>query len=42
MAGILPGLLLATLYSVYIMIVSRIDKSVVPEENVKGTSKNTF
>ena len=37
MAGILPGLLLATLYSVYIMIVSRIDKSVVPEENVKYT-----
>ena len=37
MAGILSGLLLATLYSVYIMIVSRIDKSVVPEENVKYT-----
>ena len=37
MAGILPGLLLATLYSVYIMIVSRIDKSVVPEEDVKYT-----
>ena len=37
MAGILPGLLLATLYSVYIMIVSRIYKSVVPEENVKYT-----
>ncbi|WP_428024718.1 TRAP transporter large permease [Arcobacter sp.] len=30
MAGILPGLLLATLYSFYIMIVSKIDKSVVP------------
>jgi tripartite ATP-independent transporter DctM subunit len=37
MAGILPGLLLATLYSVYIMIVSRIDRSVVPEEEVKYT-----
>jgi C4-dicarboxylate transporter, DctM subunit len=35
MAGILPGLLLATLYSFYIMIVSSIDKSVVPEEDVK-------
>lgn len=35
MAGILPGLLLATLYSVYIMIVSRIDKSVVPSDEVK-------
>ncbi|WP_428025802.1 TRAP transporter large permease [Arcobacter sp.] len=30
MAGILPGLLLATLYSFYIMIVSKIDKSIVP------------
>jgi tripartite ATP-independent transporter DctM subunit len=37
MAGILPGLLLATLYSFYIMIVSSIDKSVVPEEDVKYT-----
>ena len=32
MAGILPGLMLATLYSVYIMIVSKLDKSVVPEQ----------
>ncbi|MGB5920313.1 MULTISPECIES: TRAP transporter large permease [unclassified Arcobacter] len=30
MAGILPGLLLATLYSVYIMIAASVDKSVVP------------
>ena len=37
MAGILPGLLLATLYSFYIMIISSIDKSVVPEEDVKYT-----
>lgn len=29
-AGILPGLLLATSYSIYIMIISTIDKSVVP------------
>lgn len=41
MAGILPGLLLATLYSFYIMIVSSIDKSVVPEEEVKYT-KNDY
>ncbi|QKF67655.1 TRAP transporter, large permease subunit [Arcobacter venerupis] len=32
MAGILPGLMLATLYSFYIMIVSKIDKSVVPTD----------
>jgi C4-dicarboxylate transporter, DctM subunit len=32
MAGILPGLMLATLYSVYIMIVSKLDKSVVPQQ----------
>ena len=37
MAGILPGLLLATLYSVYIMIVSSIDKTVVPEKENKHT-----
>jgi len=37
MAGLLPGLLLATLYSVYIMIVSRIDKTVVPIEEEKYT-----
>ena len=35
MAGILPGLLLATLYSVYIMIVSRLDKTVVPKNEDK-------
>ncbi|MBP7770125.1 MAG: TRAP transporter large permease subunit [Aliarcobacter sp.] len=35
MAGIIPGLLLATLYSVYIMIVSKLDKSVVPQEEDK-------
>jgi C4-dicarboxylate transporter, DctM subunit len=37
MAGILPGLLLATLYSVYIMIVAKIDKSVEPQEEEKYT-----
>ncbi len=31
-SGILPGLLLATLYSFYIMIVAKIDPSVVPKE----------
>jgi tripartite ATP-independent transporter DctM subunit len=35
MAGILPGLMLATLYSVYIMIVSKLDKSVVPQQEEK-------
>ncbi|WP_294962244.1 TRAP transporter large permease subunit [Sulfurimonas sp.] len=30
-AGILPGLLLATMYSIYIMIVAKIDPSVEPE-----------
>lgn len=40
MAGILPGLLLATLYSVYIMVVSKIDKSVVPIEEEKYSSKD--
>jgi C4-dicarboxylate transporter, DctM subunit len=35
MAGILPGLLLATLYSVYIMIVAKIDGSVVPPNEEK-------
>lgn len=35
MAGIIPGLLLATLYSVYIMIVSKLDKSVVPQAEDK-------
>lgn len=36
-AGILPGLLLATLYSVYIMIVSKMDKTVEPEIEEKFT-----
>lgn len=40
MAGILPGLLLATLYSVYIMIVSKIDDSVVPNAEEKYCSKD--
>lgn len=40
MAGILPGLLLATLYSVYIMIVAKMDKSVVPIEEEKYSSKD--
>lgn len=40
MAGILPGLLLATLYSVYIMVVSKMDKSVVPQEEEKYSSKD--
>lgn len=35
MAGILPGLLLATLYSVYIMIASKVDSSVVPQNEDK-------
>jgi tripartite ATP-independent transporter DctM subunit len=35
MAGILPGLLLATLYSVYIMIAASVDKSVVPSNKDK-------
>jgi C4-dicarboxylate transporter, DctM subunit len=38
-AGILPGLLLATLYSVYIMIVSKIDDSIEPKEKEKFTLK---
>ena len=40
MAGILPGLLLATLYSVYIMVVAKMDKSVVPIEEEKYSSKD--
>uniref|UniRef100_UPI00404745B8 TRAP transporter large permease n=1 Tax=Aliarcobacter sp. TaxID=2321116 RepID=UPI00404745B8 len=40
MAGILPGLLLATLYSVYIMAVAKIDKSVVPIEEEKYELKD--
>lgn len=40
MAGILPGLMLATLYSFYIMIVSKIDKSVVPTDENKYVLKD--
>jgi len=36
-AGILPGVLLATLYSVYIMVVSKMDKTVEPEIEEKFT-----
>ena len=36
-AGILPGLLLATLYSVYIMVVSKIDKTTEPQIEEKYT-----
>ncbi len=32
MAGVLPGLLLATLYSAYIMIAAKVDSSVVPQD----------
>ncbi|MBS9782878.1 MAG: TRAP transporter large permease, partial [Arcobacter sp.] len=39
-AGILPGLLLATLYSVYIMVVSKLDKSVVPKTHTKVVFKD--
>ena len=38
-AGILPGLLLATVYSVYIMIVTSLDKSTVPPQAEKFTFK---
>jgi len=37
-AGVFPGLLLATAYSVYIMIVSYFDKSTVPAEEEKFTN----
>ncbi|MGB1227252.1 MAG: TRAP transporter large permease [Poseidonibacter sp.] len=40
MAGILPGLLLATLYSIYIMIVTKVDSSTQPEIEVKYTIKD--
>jgi tripartite ATP-independent transporter DctM subunit len=40
MAGILPGLLLATLYSVYIMIAASVDKSVVPVNKDKYSLKD--
>jgi len=38
MAGILPGLLLATAYSIYIMIVSYFDKTTVPEKEENFTN----
>jgi len=37
-AGILPGLLLATAYSIYIMIVSYFDKTTVPSKEEKFTN----
>ncbi len=37
MAGILPGLLLASLFSFYIMIVAKMDSSAVPEQEQKFT-----
>ncbi len=40
MAGILPGLLLATLYSFYIMIVAKINPSVEPEIQEEYTLKD--
>ncbi len=39
-AGIFPGLLLATSYSVYIMIVSYLDKTTVPAEEEHFTNKD--
>jgi len=39
-AGIAPGLLLATLYSFYIMIVSKLDPSVVPQDEETFTLKD--
>jgi len=41
MAGVLPGLLLASLYSVYIMIASKVDSSVVPS-NKERYNANDF
>lgn len=41
-AGIIPGLLLATLYSFYIMAVAKIDKSVEPEIKETFTLKQKF
>ncbi|QKF81586.1 TRAP transporter large permease [Halarcobacter ebronensis] len=38
-AGIIPGLLLATLYSVYIMIISKIDKTAEPKVKESFTLK---
>jgi len=37
-AGVLPGLLLATAYSIYIMVVSSYDKSTVPQVDEKFTN----
>ncbi len=39
-AGILPGVLLATLYSAYIMIASKIDSSCVPKTQDKYTASD--
>ena len=39
-AGIFPGLLLASAYSVYIMIVSSLDESTVPKEEERFTNKD--
>ena len=41
MAGVLPGLLLASLYSVYIMIASKVDSNVVPS-NKERYNANDF
>ena len=38
-AGVVPGFLLATSYSLYIMFVAKIDKSIVPKENEKFSNK---
>jgi len=38
-AGIIPGLLLATFYSIYIMVISKIDKTIEPEVKEKFTLK---
>lgn len=40
--GILPGLLLASMYSIYIMVVASIDKSVVPQIKDKVTWRVRF
>ena len=41
-AGILPGLLLGSAYSVYIMFIASIDRSVVPEQREQFTMKARF
>ncbi|BAK73886.1 TRAP transporter large permease [Arcobacter sp. L] len=40
MAGIIPGILLATLYSIYIIVVSKINKEVVPNDEKKYKFKD--